>query len=588
MGATLRRLSEPARPAAGAPALRLPGTGDWTRPVPALTLTLFLLPIGAGLLGTLLPAFGWLPALGGRALGLGPWRALFAEPGLGRAVLVSLVSGVGGSVAALAVVVLFCAGCHRSRLFRRLRVVLAPLLAVPHAAVAIGLAFLIAPSGLLARLVSPWATGWTLPPDVAMVNDPWGLALGLGLAVKELPFLLLMTFGALGQVQAAQRLRTARALGYGPATAWLKTVLPAVWPLVRLPFYAVLAYSLSVVDMAIILGPSTPPSLAVLVVRWFYDPDLSLRFVAAAGALLQLALVAGAIGLAALAERLAARLGRRWLAGGGRGGGGRAADLAGRTAALGALGLGLASLLGIALWSVAWRWRYPEALPSVWSAQTWLRHLDALLPTTAVTFGLGLAATLVALALVVGCLEREQRGGRRPGRGALWLLYLPLLVPQVAFLFGVQVLAVRLGLDGGWLALVWSHLLFVLPYVFLALAEPYRALDPRFGRAARCLGAGPDRMLWRIRLPMLLRPLAFAAAVGFAVSVGQYLPTLFAGGGRVATLTTEAVALSAGGDRRVLAVYAFLQTLLPLLAFLAALALPAWRHRRRRGLRLPS
>lgn len=572
MDAALRRL----RPAAGL---------DWTRPVPALTLGLFLLPIGAGLFGTLLPAFGWLPALGGERLGLEPWRALFAQPGLGRAVLVSLVSGIGATLAAFAIVLLFCAGCHRSRLFRRLRLLLAPLLAVPHAAMAIGLAFLIAPSGLLARLVSPWATGWTLPPDLATVNDPWGLALLLGLTVKELPFLLLMTLGALGQVRAPQRLRTARSLGYGPATAWLKTVLPALYPLIRLPLYAVLAFSLSVVDMAIVLGPSTPPSLAVLVVRWFYEPDLSLRFVAAAGALLQLGLVAGAIALWALGERLAAALGRRWLAAGGRGGSGRAVELAGGAAALGAVGLGLAGLLGIALWSLAWRWRWPDALPGAWSLETWRRQLDGLAASGTTTLLLGLAATLAALVLVVGCLEREQRGGRRPGRGALWLLYLPLLVPQVAFLFGVQVLAVRLGLDGRWPALVWSHLLFVLPYVFLALAESYRALDPRYGRAARCLGAGPERLLWRVRLPMLLRPLGFAAAVGFAVSVAQYLPTLFAGAGRFATLTTEAVALAAGGDRRVLAVYAFLQALLPLLGFLAAIALPAWAYRHRRALR---
>ena len=40
------------------------------------------------------------------------------------------------------------------------------------------------------------------------------------------------------------------------------------------------------------------------------------------------------------------------------------------------------------------------------------------------------------------------------------------------------------------------------------------------------------------------------------MSVGQYLPTLFAGNGRVATLTTEAVTLAAGADRRVIGVYA--------------------------------
>ncbi|SQC94187.1 Inner membrane ABC transporter permease protein ynjC [Cedecea neteri] len=41
-----------------------------------------------------------------------------------------------------------------------------------------------------------------------------------------------------------------------------------------------------------------------------------------------------------------------------------------------------------------------------------------------------------------------------------------------------------------------------------------------------------------------IRPLLAALAVGFSVSIAQYLPTLYAGAGRFATVTTEAVALS--------------------------------------------
>ncbi len=92
--------------------------------------------------------------------------------------------------------------------------------------------------------------------------------------------------------------------------------------------------------------------------------------------------------------------------------------------------------------------------------------------------------------------------------------------------------------------------MFVLPYVFLSLADPFRAWDVRMGVIANALGARPDRVLWKVRLPMLLRPVLTAAAVGFSVSVGQYLATLLIGGGRVATLTTEAVALASGGERR--------------------------------------
>src|SRR3546814_3395128 len=128
-----------------------------------------------------------------------------------------------------------------SDLLIALRAAMAPLIAVPHAAVALGLAFLIAPSGWLVRLVSPWATGWELPPDVATVQDPNALALALGLIVKELPFLLLMTLAALGQVRADERLAVARPIGSGPVTAWPQAVLPAVYRQIRLPAFCVLA-----------------------------------------------------------------------------------------------------------------------------------------------------------------------------------------------------------------------------------------------------------------------------------------------------------------------------------------------------------
>ena len=48
-----------------------------------------------------------------------------------------------------------------------------------------------------------------------------------------------------------------------------------------------------------------------------------------------------------------------------------------------------------------------------------------------------------------------------------------------------------------------------------------------------------------------------AAAVGFAVSTAQYLPTIFAGSGRFATLTTEALSLASGGNRRIVGLFAF-------------------------------
>jgi putative thiamine transport system permease protein len=460
-----------------------------------------------------------------------------------------------------------------------------PLLAAPHLALAVGLAFLIAPSGWLVRLIAPWPTGWHTPPDVPLVQDPFGLALTFGLVLKETPFLLLLTFAALGQVRADAQLRMARSLGYGPVQAWLKVVLPQVYPQIRLPIYAVLAYSLSVVDMAIVLGPTTPPTFAALLFRWFQDPDLSMRFQAAAGAALQLGIVVLAIALWRTLEALAGWLARPWLVHGSRGGRGGAPRFAAWLCMAGLSGCSLGSLLGLALWSFADRWRFPDALPQSWSLTHWQDQLAALAWPVWTTLAVGLAATGVAIVLVAGCLENENRRRHRPGAGALALLYMPLLVPQISFLFGVQVLFLWLGLNDGWLAVIWSHLLFVLPYVFLTLADPYRSLDPRFERIALALGKPPWLVWLRIKLVMLLHPLLIAIAVGFAVSVAQFLPTLFAGGGRFATLATETLSLSGGGDRRIIGRFGFALATLPFLAFALALAASAWRFRHRRGMR---
>lgn len=550
---------------------------------PALTVAALIGPVAAGLIGTLAPALGLHPTLGGAGLSLEPFRALMDWPGLGRAVWLSLWVGLASTALSLAIVILIVAAWQGTRSLARVERLLSPLLSVPHAAAALGLAFLIAPSGWIARLISPWATGWDRPPDLLILHDPGGLALIAGLLTKEVPFLMLMTLAALPQADAAARMRVARALGYGQVTGWLKTVLPAIYRQIRLPIYAVLAYAMSTVDMAVILGPTTPPLLAVQVVAWMHDPDLSMRFQAAAGAVLQLALVIGALALWRICEMVGSAVLTRW-----RGSGGRGNPALERLIARGALGLGvalaamlIAGLAGLAAWSVAGLWSFPDPLPHSLTLRSWARAAPGLADPLRETLIIGAVAAAVSLALVIACLETEHRTGRTPSDAARWLLYLPLIVPQVAFLTGLQTLAIGVGLDGGRAAVIAAHIVFVLPYVFLSLSDPWRAWDRRQATVAHALGAGPFRVLWAVRLPMLLQPVLTAAAVGFAVSVGQYLPTLLVGAGRIETLTTEAVALSSGGDRRIVGVYTLVQFAVLVIPFAAALLVPRLLQRRR-------
>jgi putative thiamine transport system permease protein len=187
------------------------------------------------------------------------------------------------------------------------------------------------------------------------------------------------------------------------------------------------------------------------------------------------------------------------------------------------------------------------------------------LASSATSLALAAAATLAGLLMTLAALQGESG---QQGRLET-LVYLPLIVPQVVFLPGIATALLTLPVPP-LLAVAAGHLVFVLPYVFLALAGPFRAWDGRMAAVATTLGAGPWRILLKLRLPMLAGPLAAAGAIGFAVSIGQYLPTLLLGGGRVATLTTEAVALASGANRRILGAYGLLQAFWPALVFALA------------------
>ncbi|MEY3037293.1 MAG: hypothetical protein RLZ34_1903, partial [Pseudomonadota bacterium] len=83
---------------------------------------------------------------------------------------------------------------------------------------------------------------------------------------------------------------------------------------------------------------------------------------------------------------------------------------------------------------------------------------------------------------------------------------------------------------------------------------------------------------WHVKWPMLVPALCVAWAIGYAVGLAQYLPTLAVGAGRLSTVTTEAVGLSAGGQRAVGSAYALVQMFLPWLVFVLA----GWAARARR------
>ena len=148
------------------------------------------------------------------------------------------------------------------------------------------------------------------------------------------------------------------------------------------------------------------------------------------------------------------------------------------------------SLLALLTNAFSGSWRYPSALPSSWTIQHWANSLSDLSIPFFNTVLISVSSTLLALILVVATLESERQSAKAKST-AMWLLYLPLLIPQLVFLFGIIVLTEFAGWQANLGLVIFGHLLFVLPYVFLSLSgvsSTGSALDAG-GIHARCESA---------------------------------------------------------------------------------------------------
>ncbi|GAA78440.1 ABC transporter permease [Pseudoalteromonas sp. BSi20495] len=547
---------------------------------PRFLLALLILPVLGGLISVLLPAFGYAPVLEQTTLSLQGFHALWQTPGLTQMVTLSVATGLISTLLAFIITLMILAAFFNSPWLNRIQRLLSPILVIPHAAAAIAVGFLIAPSGMISRLASPWLSGWELAPNGMFPHDSFGISIILGLTLKELPFLLLMALGVLAQPELGKKLRqqhkVALNLGYCPMTAFFKVILPSLYPLLRLPLLAVLAYASASVEMPLILGPNTPPTLAVAIMHWFNDVDLNLRIKASAGALLQLAVTGGLLALWLGAEKAVKVLFSDSLTNGVREYGGFYWQKITVVLTTLVISFILLSLIGLVMWSVAGFWRFPDAMPEQFTLLHFKSALMQMGSPLFNTLAIGLVTTLFAIILTLLCLESEQLSDKPISRFTSLIIYLPLLVPSIAFLFGLVWIQQLVNNQAAFFNVVLTHLLFVLPYVFLSLASSYRRLDPRFAHVAACLGAAPCKVFFKVKLPQLFAPILIAAALGLAISFGQYLPTLLAGGGRIATITTEAVTLANGASRRTSAVYAIMQMALPLIGFILAWGLPKY------------
>lgn len=440
------------------------------------------------------------------------------------------------------------------------------LLAFPHLVFAVGTFILIGPRGWFERLLIPLGLDEVIT-GTFWLQDALGVSLGIVLGIKEAWFLCWILWAYLQRFDMHQHYLIGQTLGYGRLQIMISLIGPQLLPALKWPLVAITAYSLSSIEMAVVLGPTNPPTLAMLGWQMLLDANPLAR---QQGFIISILLIM-ILGLFIITfqplfrRSLKSKVsGKRWFI----------SSVPGAPILSFLFFLQMLMIMLIMLWSLAQSWFYPSLLPDTYATTAWL---NLTWEPFANSLMIGISASLIVYVVVIMLLEAL------PKTQFNWLM-IPILVPALPLVVAQHQVLVKLGIEPSWISVFWSHLIFVFPYVFLLMTQAYKHFDKDQILAGKALGLNQWQILLSIKLPLLLKPSLAAVALGFTVSLAQYLPTEFIGAGRVETLTTETVTRFAGGNKRVLGAQASLLMLQAFLIYMMAIQAPKWIYANKRGM----
>jgi thiamine transport system permease protein len=177
--------------------------------------------------------------------------------------------------------------------------------------------------------------------------------------------------------------------------------------------------------------------------------------------------------------------------------------------------------------------------PTGWSTRAW-RHLGraeirpgirvGIDPLDALRTSIETTAWATTFAVVAGALAALAiAAARRAGRLLDVGLMLPVGTSAVTIGFGMLITFDSPPADwrASWWLLPVGQALIAVPFVVRTTSGVLRAVDPALTQAAATLGASPARAWREVVVPHLWRPLAVAAGLAAAISLGEFGATSF-------------------------------------------------------------
>lgn len=275
--------------------------------MPALGLVAVL--FGGGLVLGFLQSLGYIPAAGMREFSFQHFENILTDPdflrSLGLTFYVSAISTViAGALSTSAALFL-----NRLRGPRRLiDFVFEIPLAVPHLVVATAAVFLLAPSGMISRVLQAGGLIDGAEEFPMLINDPWCVGIIITYVWKEIPFITLMVMAVLKSI-GTELLEAARTLNANRWQRFRYVVLPTIFPSLGAACLIVFAFTFGAFEVPYLLGQTYPMILPVWAYRNYSDIDLMARPEGIATGLVIAGVIFSAIILSQALTRLARRRG---------------------------------------------------------------------------------------------------------------------------------------------------------------------------------------------------------------------------------------------------------------------------------------
>ena len=118
----------------------------------------------------------------------------------------------------------------------------------------------------------------------------------------------------------------------------------------------------------------------------------------------------------------------------------------------------------------------------------------------------------------------------RGSEGLNFFLVLPLTTPEIVLGSSLATLFLDWDVTRGFTTVVIAHVMFQVSFVALTVRARVRGFDWTLEQAAQDLGASPVRTFWKVTFPLILPGILAAALLSFALSIDDFIITLFNAG----------------------------------------------------------